>query len=88
MVDEQAILKRRHWLATVRGIRTHSSDGESIEEAPCDMPLGNAILHLASLDRSKFATDNASVIMEGLELDCSQCHILYERFGGRLAVVE
>lgn len=43
MDDDRHILARRDSLATVRGVRTRSADGE---EAPYNMLLGNAILHL------------------------------------------
>lgn len=88
MDDDRQVLAKRGSLATIRGIRTRSADGEEIEEAPCNMLLGNAILHLAKLDQSSFIVDDASVILESLTLDYRKCRVLSKKFGGRLAVKE
>lgn len=56
--------------------------------APCNMLLGNAILHVASLDPSVFTTGNATVVMEGFELDSDECRRLALKYGHGLAIRE
>jgi hypothetical protein len=88
VIDVREVFGKRDWLATVRGVKTRSADGVFIEEAPCNMLLGNAILHLAMLDPSVFSTEEACVSMEGMTLNCRACRRLSETFGRRLAIVE
>lgn len=56
------ILRKRGMLATARGVPAHSVGGAT----PCDMLLGNAILHVARLDVSVCTTAAASVFAEAL----------------------
>ena len=80
------ILRKRGMLATVRGVVAHSV-GE-VETAPCDMLLGNAILHVARLDASVCTTAAASVGAEGITLNCEDCRRLALKYGDKLEVRE
>jgi hypothetical protein len=88
MVEDRTIFRKRNWLATVRGIVTHSVSGPQVETAPCNMLLGNAILHVARLDPSVCSTAGAKVTMEGVELDGGDCRRLALKYGDRLEVQE
>jgi len=85
---DEDILKKRDWLATVRGIVSHSVSGQTVEAAPCTMLLGNAILHIARLDESVCTTADATVVLEGMTLNCDDCRRLALEFGDSLAVAE
>ncbi|MBY3591368.1 hypothetical protein HJA87_16045 [Rhizobium bangladeshense] len=82
------ILRKRGVLATVRGVVAHSVGGAEVETAPCDMLLGNAILHVARLDASVCTTAAAVVIAEGITLNCDECRRLALKYGDRLEVRE
>ncbi|MDR9774633.1 hypothetical protein RJJ65_18605 [Rhizobium hidalgonense] len=88
MVEDKTIIRKRKWLATVRGIVTHSVGGPEIEHAPCDMLLGNAILRVARLDQSVCSTAAATVTLDGIELDCEDCRRLALKYGDSLKVRE
>ncbi|MGO7015700.1 hypothetical protein [Rhizobium leguminosarum] len=81
------ILRKRRMLATVRGGVAHSVGGAEVETAPCDMLLGNAILHVARLDVS-VCTTAASVVAEGVMLNCEDCRRLALKYGDKLEVRE
>lgn len=82
------ILRKRGMLATVRGVVAHSVGGAEVETAPCDMLLGNAILHVARLDVSVCTTAAASVFAEGIMLNCEDCRRLALKYGDKLEVRE
>ncbi|KRB57070.1 hypothetical protein ASE04_28645 [Rhizobium sp. Root708] len=88
MAEDRHIIRKRKWLATVRGIVTHSVSGPEVETAPCEMLLGNAILHIARLDSSVCSTAGATVVLEGVVLDCDDCRRLALKYGDRLEVRE
>lgn len=88
MVEDKDIFRKRKWLATVQGIVTHGVSGPEVETAPCDMLLGNAILHIARLDSSVCSTAGATVMLEGVALDCDDCRRLALKYGDRLEVRE
>ncbi|MGR9163106.1 hypothetical protein [Rhizobium leguminosarum] len=78
------ILRKRGMLATVRGVPAHSVGGAT----PCDMLLGNAILHVARLDVSVCTTAAASVFAEDIMLNCEDCRRLALKYGDKLEARE
>ncbi|WP_458395711.1 hypothetical protein [Rhizobium ruizarguesonis] len=72
----------------VRGVVAHSVGGAEVETAPCDMLLGNAILHVARLDVSVCTTAAASIVAEGITLNCEDCRRLALKYGDKLEVRE
>lgn len=88
MIEDRNIMRKRKWLATVRGIVMHSVGGTEVEHAPCDMLLGNAILRVARLDQSVCSTAAATVTLDGIELDCEDCRRLARKYGDNLVVRE
>jgi hypothetical protein len=88
VVDDEEVLMKRDWLATVSGVHLHNVHGDDLEESPCNMLLGNAILHVASLEKAACEHRGAKVVMGELMLDCAECRALAEKFGTRLAVIE
>ena len=88
MNRDQDIFKKRDRLAMVRGVVTHSVSGPAVDTAPYTMFLGNAILHIARLDAAVCTTADATVVVEGLTLDCDDCRRLALKFGDSLALAE
>lgn len=87
-MDDDEILSRRNWLATVSGVLTHKATGSDVKGAPCNMLLGNAIHHLAGLETLTCDERHASVTLEGIVLDCEDCRRLATKYGDALKVAE
>lgn len=79
------ILEQRRNLATLCGIITQANDGRNVEQAPCNMPLGDAILQLVAADEQGLDTRGAIVVWRSGILDRQKCLDIAERFGVRLA---
>ena len=82
------ILRKRGMLATGHGVVAQRVGGAGFETAPCDMLLGNAILHVSRLDASVCTTAGASVVAEGITLNCEDCRRLALKYGDKLEVRE
>ncbi|MDI7861903.1 hypothetical protein MRS76_08030 [Rhizobiaceae bacterium n13] len=79
------VFNKRQILATLCGLITQSSDGSPVEQAPCNMPLGDAILQLAAADEVGMDTHEAIVVWQGGILDCHTCLEIADQYGDRLA---
>ncbi|MDI7865097.1 hypothetical protein MRS76_24590 [Rhizobiaceae bacterium n13] len=79
------VYSERRLLATLCGLTTHLIDGTLIGQAPCNMPLGDAILQMAAADKKGMDTHEALVVWEGGILDCNTCLKIADQLGDRLA---